>query len=262
LENPLVQGVSLTGSCKAGSSVAKIAAENLKPQVLELGGSDVFVILSDADLDEAVKQCVQSRTQNNGQSCIAAKRILIEHSVYNQVIELFKNEVSALKIGNPSDTENSVGPLAREDLKDAFSSLINTGKSMGANTLLSIKNAEKSGFYVDVEILEVSDNENILFQEELFGPCFVVKKIQNLDQAISIANDSRFGLSASVWTNDLAKQKQCMEEIESGAIFINQFSKSDSRISFGGIKNSGYGRELGKDGMLAFVNKKTVVGSL
>lgn len=259
LSDRRVAGVSLTGSSKAGSIVASLAAKYLKPQVLELGGSDVFVLDESANLDQAIENAVITRTQNSGQSCIAGKRFLVHENVYSLFLNKLTDKLKTIKIGDSLSTETNIGPLARKDLKQLFETQIAKGKAQGAKLLFQMKSQQEKGFFVDLEVLEIENLGNILFQEEIFGPCFVLKKIKSFAESIEIANNSIYGLSASVWTNSIENQNEAIESIESGAVFINKMSKSEPRFSFGGIKDSGYGRELGEEGLKSFVNKKLVL---
>ena len=259
LENKIVKGVSLTGSCRAGKSVAAIAGANLKPQLLELGGSDVFIVNDTNDLQALVKNALTARLQNNGQSCIAGKRFLIQKQLMEDFKGLLINELAKVTIGNPTLENTTVGPLARLDLKQEFEQQVITAEKEGAKLMFRKQHNQEEGYFVDVSVYQVKDTTNLLMKEEIFGPCFVLKSYETIEEAIEIANNSVFGLSASLWTNDKTIKQRGVDEIEAGALFINQISKSDSRMPFGGIKDSGYGRELGESGIKSFVNEKLVV---
>ncbi len=259
IKNPKIVGVSFTGSTASGKIIAKQAAENLKPQVLELGGNDVFIVDKELNIKDVIKQAIHARLQNNGQSCIAAKRFLIHTAVYDSFKLELVTQLSNLKIGNPAYSSTNVGPLAREDLKEQYNSQLSAGKKTGAKLIFSLEHKQQKGFFVNLEVLEIEDTSNILFQEEIFGPCFVLKSVENFEESVLIANDSIYGLSASVWTQSIDNKNFAIQNIESGAIFINSLSKSNCGLPFGGIKNSGYGKELGEEGIKAFVNIKTVI---
>lgn len=259
IESRTVKGVSLTGSCKAGSVVAALAGANLKPQVLELGGSDVFIVNDSTELKALVKTAVMARLQNNGQSCIAAKRFLIQEELFEEFNQLLIHELEDANIGDPFLETTVVGPLARTDLKLGFEKQVRKAEQEGARLVYRKKHGQEKGCFVDISVFEVTDVSSVLMKEELFGPCFVLKSYQNIEEAIVVANTSDFGLSASVWTNDQQVKQRCIEGIASGAVFINQMSKSDPSMPFGGIKDSGYGRELGEAGIRSFVNEKLVV---
>ena len=259
IEDLRVKGVSLTGSSRAGSAVGKIAGANLKPVLLELGGSDVFIVEDDVNVHEVVKFAISARLQNNGQSCIAAKRFLISESVFESFKKELIDALQDVKIGDPLNEQVGLGPLARLDLKQGFEHQLIKSKEVGAKSVFVKVHGQAKGFYVNLEVLELEDENNSLFKEEVFGPCFVLKKIKDLDEAISIANNSIYGLSASIWTSNREKQNKAILGIESGAVFVNAVSRSYAGLPFGGIKQSGMGRELGEEGIKAFVNKKLVV---
>lgn len=255
-----VAGVSLTGSTSAGASIAALASKYLKPQVLELGGSDVFIVDEHVKIEEVAEQALIGRLQNNGQSCIAAKRFLIHENVYETFKNTLINLLQTKIIGDPFDESIAIGPLARKDLKDSLEAQLLCGVEQGAKLLYRNNTIPKTGFFTSIDVYEVVDAHNSLFKEEVFGPAFVLKSVKNIDEAIAIANDSDYGLSASFWSDsEIIKDKVC-KEIESGAVFINKISRSESGLPFGGIKQSGWGKELGKAGARSFVNKKLIVG--
>lgn len=255
LENDHVKAATLTGSEAAGSSVAEIAGKNIKKTVLELGGNDPFIVLADADIKMAAKTAVKARTLNSGQSCIAAKRFIIVKEVYEQFVEEFKNEMAMLKMGDPMDEKTDVGCQAREDLAKELEEQVQKSVEKGAKIILGGK---RSGAFYEPTILVDVKEGMPAFDDELFGAVASVIKAENESHAIELANNSEFGLGSSLWTKDTEKAKKIASKIESGSVFINGMVKSDPRLPFGGIKKSGYGRELATNGIHEFVNIKTV----
>lgn len=259
IEHPLVKAVTLTGSTPAGRSVAAIAGEALKKSVLELGGSDPYVILEDADLLKAVKTCVTSRLINGGQSCIAAKRFIIVENVFEQFKELFLEQMKLKKMGNPFDESSDIGPQARIDLREELHGQVEKSVTQGAQILLGGFIPSGIGAFYPPTVLTDVDENNLAFTEEIFGPVAPLIKAKNEDDAIRLANKTVFGLGAAVFTEDLGKgERIAKERILAGACFVNSFVKSDPRLPFGGINQSGYGRELGLFGIREFVNIKTI----
>ena len=258
ISHPKVAAVTLTGSELAGRKVAEAAGNCLKKSVLELGGSDPFIILEDADLSAAAKTAVTARIINNGQSCIAAKRFIVVKKVADKFEKLFVQHMSNLKIGDPLDTENDLGPLARENLLLDLDAQVKKSVELGAKVLIGGKRLERKGYYYPGTILTNIKKGMPAYDEEIFGPVASLIIAEDENDAIRIANDSQFGLGASLWTKDLGKAKVLAHKIESGSVFINGMVKSDPRLPFGGIKASGYGRELSHYGIKEFVNIKTV----
>ena len=259
IDNPLVKAISLTGSTSAGKIIASKAGAVLKKTVLELGGSDPYIVLKDANLNEAVSACVTGRLINTGQSCIAAKRYIIEESIS----EAFQKKlILAMKkklIGNPLDELNDLGPIARNDLRETLHHQVIKSIDAGAKCLLGGKMPSGSGFFYPITILADVKKGMVAYEEELFGPVACIIPVKNKTQAIKVANDTSFGLGAAIFTSDIDKgEKIARDFIEAGTIFVNDFVRSDPRLPFGGIKESGYGRELSKFGMKEFVNIKTV----
>jgi len=260
IENPLIKAVTLTGSTPAGRSVASVAGAVLKKSVLELGGSDAYLILEDADVETAARLCVTSRLLNAGQSCIGAKRFIIADSIYDQFKTEFVRLMSHSKYGDPLDPETSIGPLARTDLRDELHQQVEKSLKMGATVLLGGHVPEGNAPFYPPTVLENVVAGMPAYQEELFGPVAVLFRFKTEEEAIRIANDTVFGLGAGVYTSDIEKGKLLAEKgLEAGCVFVNDFVKSDSRLPFGGIKESGYGRELSVIGIREFVNVKTVV---
>ena len=256
IENKAVKGVSLTGSDIAGSAVASYAGKEIKRTVLELGGSDAFIVLDDADINQASKIAVMARFFNTGQSCIAAKRFLVHEDVYDEFILKVKNRIEKLVVGDPLNTKTQIGPLAKYEFVEKIEELVQSSIDSGAKCL--IKSNSDGCFYRPVLLVDVNE-EMPVFQNETFGPVFCVSKIKKIDDAIRIANNSKYGLGGSVWTSDIEKAKFIASQINTGAVFINDMTKSDPRLPFGGVNNSGYGIELSKYGIKEFINTKTIV---
>jgi succinate-semialdehyde dehydrogenase/glutarate-semialdehyde dehydrogenase len=259
LKDPRVAAATITGSDAAGASVAAAAGSQIKKVVLELGGSDPFIVMESADVTKAAKLAVKARMVNNGQSCIAAKRFIVHQPVFEQFKELFVREVAALKLGNPMQEETEVGPLATEALRASLHKQVEQAIEDGATTLVGAKLVDGAGYFYAPTVLANLPRTSSVFHQELFGPVALLFSVSNITEAIDLANDSPFGLAASVWTNEFTEQEQLIREIEAGAVFVNEMVASDPRLPFGGIKRSGYGRELGQAGIREFVNIKTVV---
>ena len=258
LDDPRVHAVTLTGSDRAGRDVASRAGRALKKTVLELGGSDPFIVTPSADLDAAVATAVKSRTINTGQSCIAAKRFIVLDSVADVFTRRFVAAMAALRVGDPLDPATEVGPMARQDLVDALAAQVQDAIGRGARVLTGGLPDARDGFFYPPTVLADVPRDARAYREELFGPVATVYRVRDLDEAIAIANDTPYGLGASVWTRDDADRDRCVAGIEAGQVFVNAMVASDPRVPFGGIKTSGYGRELGELGIREFVNVKTV----
>jgi succinate-semialdehyde dehydrogenase/glutarate-semialdehyde dehydrogenase len=258
LADPRVAAATLTGSEGAGRSVAQHAGEHLKKTVLELGGSDAFVVMPSADLDRAVKTAVTARTINNGQSCIAAKRFIVHERIAGTFLERFTAGMQALRMGDPMDPATQLGPLASARLAEELEAQVTKSVTMGARVLCGGKRASPDGAYFPATVLTDIPTESPAYRDELFGPVGCVFVAHDLDDAIRIANDTRFGLGSSAWTNDAAEQERFVRELDAGSVFVNDMVVSDPRFPFGGVKASGYGRELSDVGMREFTNVKTV----
>jgi succinate-semialdehyde dehydrogenase/glutarate-semialdehyde dehydrogenase len=256
IANPLIKGVSFTGSDIAGSQVASLAGKHLKPSVLELGGSNPCIILEDARFDQAVAGIIAGRFQNAGQSCIAAKRILIQESVAEKYIERLEALIRSMRTGNPMEPDMEIGPLAKPEFAQVLYEQMTKSIQMGAK-LLCGGNVE-SAFFKPALMIDVTPGMPV-FDDETFGPLCPITTFKDLDQAISLCNNSRYGLGTSIFTANPDRIMERIEEFEQSSLFFNSIVKSDPRLPFGGIKDSGYGRELGKDGLLAFVNRQTFV---
>lgn len=260
VENPLIKAVTLTGSTPAGKSVAAAAGAVLKKSVLELGGSDPYLILEDADVATAAQLCVTSRLMNAGQSCISAKRFIVADKVYEAFKSEFVRLMGEATYGDPLDAQSTIGPLARLDLRDELHQQVEKSQQMGASVLLGGFIPEGKASFYPPTVLENVVPGMPAYDEELFGPVAVLFRFYSEEEAISIANSTVFGLGASVFTSDVAKGKMLAEKgLEAGCVFVNDFVKSDPRLPFGGIKESGYGRELSVVGIREFINIKTVV---
>ena len=255
LQSDIVQGVALTGSEFAGSNVASIAGKYIKKSVLELGGSDPFIVLADADLELAAKIATQSRMQNAGQSCISAKRFIVDKRVKDEFTNRFLENIKALKQGDPFLETTTTGPLARVDLADTLEKQLNNSIEQGAK-LLAGGRGEGANF--KPALLDQVKPGMQAFDEETFGPLAAIITVSSEEEAIDVANSSRYGLGSSVWTRDLERGEKVARQVESGSVFINALMKSDARMPFGGIKKSGYGRELSEHGIKEFVNVKAI----
>ncbi len=260
IENPLIKAVTLTGSTPAGKAVASAAGSVLKKSVLELGGSDPYLILEDADIEIAARLCVTSRLLNAGQSCIGAKRFIIMDQVYDQFKNEFVRLMNSASFGDPLDPNTTFGPLARTDLRNELHQQVVKSVELGASVLIGGYIPEGKAPFYPATVLENVVPGMPAYHEELFGPVAVLFRVNSEEEAIRIANDTVFGLGAGIFTSDLAKGKMLAEKgLQAGCVFVNDFVKSDPRLPFGGIKESGYGRELSAIGIREFVNTKTVV---
>jgi succinate-semialdehyde dehydrogenase/glutarate-semialdehyde dehydrogenase len=256
--DPRIAAVTLTGSEGAGISVARAAGENLKKCVLELGGSDAFVVLADANLEAAAKTAVTARFQNNGESCIAAKRFIVEDSVYDEFLARFAELTAAQVVGDPMEEGVQLGPCARADLRQSVDDQVRATVAAGARLVTGGRFIERPGFFYEPTIVSEVAPGMPMFDEEVFGPAAAVVRANDLEHALELANASRFGLGANLWTRDIALAEELAGRVEAGNVFINGMVASDPRLPFGGVKKSGYGRELSSFGIHEFVNIQTV----
>jgi len=254
-----IAAVTLTGSEGAGKSVAEAAGRALKKVVLELGGSDPFIVMPSADLDEAAKQAVKARIQNTGQSCICAKRMIVHADVYDPFMERFAAAMKAVKAGDPFDPATDMGPLSSFEQRDTVLKQLEEAKAVGATLLFGGEKVEGDGAFLSAGVITDVPPDSPLMAEEIFGPVAMVFKVADADEAVRIANDIPFGLGSSVWTKDVAEQERFVRDIEAGMTAVNQMLASAPEAPFGGIKRSGHGRELGPYGLHEFMNLKTVM---
>ncbi|UAJ12820.1 NAD-dependent succinate-semialdehyde dehydrogenase [Polymorphobacter megasporae] len=258
VEDVRIKGVALTGSVAAGRSIASRAGKNLKVSSMELGGSDAFIVLEDADLDLTIPWAVWGRMYNTGQTCCAAKRFIVVESMADAFLAKFKAALGALKAGDPMDEKTTLGPLSTEEALVALLKQVDGAVTKGAKLALGGKRIDRPGSFMEPSILTDIKPENPAFREEFFGPVALFFRVKDEDAAIALANDSDFGLGGSVWTKDVARGKRVASRVETGMMFINNIDWTDAELPFGGIKDSGYGRELGDMGIQQFVNKKLV----
>ncbi|QAA81031.1 NAD-dependent succinate-semialdehyde dehydrogenase [Aequorivita sp. H23M31] len=255
IENEKVKAVTLTGSGPAGASVASIAGKNIKKTVLELGGNNGLVVFKDCDMDKTIETCVMARYQNTGQSCIAGKRLIIDESLAEEFTEKLVQKVRELKSGNPMDEETFIGTLAREDLAEDLEKQVNDSIEAGAKLVLGGK---RQYAYFEPTILTEVTEKMAVFNQETFGPVLSVTTFKTVEEAIDLSNNSKFGLGVSLFTKNIEEAEKLAFQFDEGAVFINELVKSDPRLPFGGVKMSGYGRELSEHGIREFVNRKTV----
>jgi succinate-semialdehyde dehydrogenase/glutarate-semialdehyde dehydrogenase len=258
IEHPVIRAVTLTGSDRAGRAVSSTAGRVLKKTVMELGGSDPFVVLADADIESVAKTAAEARCINNGQSCIAAKRFIVENSIADRFESAMIDAMSNMKIGDPMDRATQIGPLARLDLLEQLHEQVEKSIARGAKLRLGGSRIERKGFFYPPTVLVNVTTGMPAFDDETFGPVTAIIRAKNADDCVRLANLSLYGLGASIWTKDPARAEVLAQKIESGAVFINGIVKSDPRLPFGGVKNSGWGRELSEFGIHEFVNVKTV----
>jgi acyl-CoA reductase-like NAD-dependent aldehyde dehydrogenase len=252
----IIRGVSFTGSTEAGMKIAETAGRNLKKMVLELGGSDPFIVLDDADLEYTAKNAVLGRTINTGQSCIAAKRFIVSEKVAEQFSNRFSKLMSELKVGDPMDEHTQIGPLVNQEAFNQVEDQVKDAIDKGARILTGGKKIPGKGYFYSPTVLTNTTSDMKVVSEEVFAPVAPIIVVKNNDAAIKIANSTEFGLGGSVWTNDIRRGEQLARQVESGTVFVNSITKSDPRMPFGGVKTSGFGRELAKYGLREFVNVK------
>lgn len=260
LRDPRVVAATLTGSEGAGRSVASIAGDVIKKTVLELGGSDPYLVMPSADVEKAARIAVTARTQNNGQSCIAAKRFIVHTDVYDDFTRRFVQGMTGLTLGDPMEERTDIGPLATEQVRRDVEELVDDARQQGATVLLGggRGESERAGWFYQPTVLTDVNSQMRLHREEVFGPVAVLYRVESLDEAVALANDSPFGLGANVWTRDAAEQERCVRDLEAGGVFVNGMTASHPALPFGGVKRSGYGRELAGHGLREFCNITTV----
>jgi succinate-semialdehyde dehydrogenase/glutarate-semialdehyde dehydrogenase len=256
--DPRVKAVTLTGSEKAGSAVASTAAREIKKSVLELGGSDAFIVMPSADFESALSTAVKARIINTGQSCIAAKRFMIADQIYDKFLNQFVARMRALKVGDPMDPATEIGPLATEQILQGVHDQVQRSIAAGAKLLTGGNQIHGPGFFYEPTVLVDVPKESPAYREEVFGPVAAIFRVRDAHNAIELANDTTFGLGSSAWTNDREEQKLFASELDVGMVFINAMVASDPRLPFGGVKRSGFGRELGAAGIREFTNTKTI----
>jgi len=255
INHKLIKAVTLTGSTKAGSIVSSQAGKAIKKTVLELGGSNALVVFDDADLDKAAEICVKARFQNTGQSCIAGKRLLIQENVYDKFLNKIKTQIQNLNVGHPMEEKTDISVLARTDLAENLKSQLDKSIEMGANLLLG---GQQDNTYFEPTLVKNVTQDMPIFIAETFGPLLAVTAFKDEEEAVKLINNTNYGLGVSLFTKDESKYQRLIPQIEDGAVFINSLVKSDPRLPFGGTKHSGYGRELGREGILEFANIKTI----
>ncbi|MAM89662.1 MAG: succinate-semialdehyde dehydrogenase [unclassified Hahellaceae] len=258
IRHPAIAAVSFTGSAAAGAKVAAVAGSEIKPAVLELGGSDPCIIMADADLDKAADVATLSRIINAGQSCIAAKRILVEATVYERMLDKLHERLARLQMGDPLDADTQIGPIAREDLRDVLHRQVKSTIESGARCLLGGELPEGDGYAYPVTLLADVTPDMCAFREETFGPVMAVTSVADFEEALSLANDTEYGLGAAIWTEDQGRIDRAVRELVAGQVAVNGIVKTDPRLPSGGVRRSGYGRELGPHGIREFVNAKQV----
>jgi succinate-semialdehyde dehydrogenase/glutarate-semialdehyde dehydrogenase len=258
IDDPRIKGVALTGSVAAGRTIAARAGQNLKPSSMELGGSDAFIVLEDADMDHTIKWAVWGRMYNDGQTCCAAKRFIVVEKVADKFLEKFQAALSALKAGDPMDEKTTLGPLSTESALVDLLKQVEIAVSHGAKVVIGGKRIDRPGAFMQPTILTDVKAANPAFRDEFFGPVAMFFRVKDEDAAIALANDSDFGLGGSVFTKDIERGKRVARRVDTGMMFVNNISWSDAELPFGGVKDSGYGRELGNMGIQQFVNKKLV----
>lgn len=257
-----IKGVSLTGSEQSGASLAEVAGKYIKKSVLELGGSDPFIVLDDANIEKAIHWGIIARMNNTGQCCVAAKRFIVMESVYFEFLNKFKAALMALKVGDPMDSETELGPLVSEDALNSLLDQINKSIKAGARVEFGGRRIDRAGAYMEPTILSDINKNNPAYSQELFGPVVLLFKVRTVEEAINLANDTNYGLGASIFTSDTKQGKLIANQIDAGMVFINHPTWTQADLPFGGTKQSGYGRELSELGIEEFVNKKLIRTSL
>jgi succinate-semialdehyde dehydrogenase/glutarate-semialdehyde dehydrogenase len=259
IADPRIMGVTITGSTSSGKAIAKLAAENLKKQVMELGGCDPYIIRDDVDLDEIMPECVRGRVSNCGQCCVASKRYLVMESIYDEFVQKYVEQMKKVKVGNPLDKDVDMGPMARTDLRDTVHKQVEQAVQEGAKLLLGGKIPEQKGNFYPPTVLADVTPDNLACRDEIFGPVAAIMKVRDEKEAVEIANKSKFGLGGGVFSKDVNKAIEIAKKIQAGMTFINRTAVFGPQIPFGGLKDSGYGKECGEEGLFEWVNIKSVV---
>ena len=259
IEDDRIRAVTLTGSETAGRAVAATAGKAIKKTVLELGGSDAFIVMPSADMDQAVSKAVTGRTQNTGQSCIASKRFIIHTDIYDEFRDKLAAAFEDLKVGNPEAPDTDIGPLSSAQIRDELDEQVRETLSKGATRICGAEKIDGKGFFYKPGLLENIPMDSPAYSEEFFGPVGLLFEVENLDKAIALANDTRFGLGSAIFTNNNAEIQQAANQLDAGATFVNDITASAPNLPFGGVKASGYGRELSEEGIKEFMNIKTIV---
>ncbi len=258
IKNPTIKAISFTGSEKAGSSVGAISGSEIKKILLELGGADAFIVCEDANIDKAANKAVLARMLNTGQSCIAAKRFILHKNIKKQFLKKVIDILNNMNLDNPTDPNTQIGPLARKDILDDINNQLKDAIDKGAKLCYQMKNIPKHGYFFPPSIVENIDSSMDIYHNETFGPLFTILTYTDEQEAIKIANDTKYGLGGSIWSKNIENAEKMAHQIYTGAVFINEFTKSDPRLPFGGVGISGFGRELGSYGIKEFVNVKTI----
>lgn len=259
IADPRIKGASLTGSEHAGAAVASACGQHIKPCVLELGGSDPFIVMPSADLEQAIDHAITGRMRNNGQSCIAAKRLIVHKDIYDRFKAGFLARINSFNIGDPLQEDTVMGPLSSKNALEHVLEQINDALKAGATLTQSTASIPRSGFYLAPGILEGIQPSMDIYSQEIFAPIAMLFQVSNLDEAILLANDNPLGLSSVLFSNDASEHENVIQNVEAGSTYINRYASSDIRMPFGGIKKSGFGREMAREGLLAFTNLKTVI---
>lgn len=259
INNPKIVGVSLTGSEAAGAEVASIAGKNVKPSVLELGGSDPMIVLDDADIEKVMNGTINGRLRNAGQACTSSKRIIVQEGIYDEYLKRITAHVNGMKVGDPTQADTNMGPVSSESALEKLLEQINDSANKGATIVAGGKRIDRDGFFLEPTILTNLKPGMKAYDEEVFGPVVCIWKVKDVEEAIKIANDTPYGLGASIYTEDVPNAEKIARRIDSGMVYVNKQVSSSPDLPFGGVKHSGYGRELSKAGILEFVNKKLIM---
>ncbi|MDH0674827.1 NAD-dependent succinate-semialdehyde dehydrogenase [Empedobacter sp. GD03861] len=259
INNPKIVGVSLTGSEVAGAEVASIAGKNVKPSVLELGGSDPMIVLNDADIEKVMNGTINGRLRNAGQACTSSKRIIVQEGIYDEYLKKITDYINGMKVGDPTHADTNMGPVSSESALEKLLDQINDSANKGATIVSGGKRIDRDGFFLQPTILTDLKPGMKAYDEEVFGPVVCIWKVKDVEEAIKIANDTPYGLGASIYTEDVPNAEKIARRIDSGMVYVNKQVSSSPDLPFGGVKHSGYGRELSKAGIMEFINKKLIM---